>query len=386
MAISPKYAVGLDIGTSSVKAVQMRKVGKSFVVEKAGIAEVYPDGDRSAAVDKERELKTQAIIRALEKGNIKAKYAVSALSGESIIVRYIQNMPSMPEEEVKNAVRWAAEEYIPYSIDEVNIDAAIQGQSSAESGEEVDVLLVSAKKDLVDSHVSLISDAGLTPIIVDLVSFAFVNCYEINYEPSPDDVIALVNIGASTTNINIYQGRTSRFSRDIAVAGDNITTALQNKLGIGFSEAEQLKISVGIPAEEPRSEETTSPEASLLETIRGNVDKLTREELEAESTEATAARIIRNSINNVINEIRRSIQFFENQPKGKPVKKLIIGGGTSRMKGLVDYFGNQIGLGVEIINPFNRISASTKDIDNEVLDNKESLAVGIGLALRKVVE
>lgn len=381
-----KYAIGLDIGSSSVKAVQMRKAGKKPVIEKVGIAEIYPGGERAGGDERARSLKIQAIRQALENGKIKAKQAVTSLSGESIIVRYIQ-MPSMPEDELKNAVRWAAEEYIPYSIDEVNIDAAILGQSSSGSGEEVDVLLVSAKKELVDEHVSLVKEAGLTPIIVDLASFAFVNCYEINYDPSPEEVIALVNIGAGVTNINIYQGRTSRFSRDIAIAGDSISSALQSRLGIGFPEAEQLKIAVGLPVEESQPAETPADTPSLIDTISGAVDKLTREELEEESTEATAGKVIRNSINNILNEIRRSIQFYENQPKGKPVQKIVLGGGTARLKGLPEYLSQQIGLPVEIINPIRRISIEGRDADSSFIEkNKEILAVGIGLALRKVVD
>ena len=250
------------------------------------------------------------------------------------------------------------------------------------------MLLVSAKKELVDEHVSLVNEAGLTPVIVDLASFAFVNCYEMNYDPSPEDVIALVNIGAGITNINIYQGRTSRFSRDIAIAGDTISSALQSRLGVGFPEAEQLKIAVGLPMEESQPIETAGEtEGSLIETIRGTVDKLTREELEEESTEATAAKVIRNSVNNIINEIKRSIQFYENQPKGKPVQKLVLGGGTACLKGLTEYLHQQIGLPVEIINPIQRISTAGRDVDSSFIEkNKEILAVGIGLALRKVVD
>ncbi len=273
MALGSKYAVGLDIGSSSVKAVQMRKTGSGFMVEKVGVAEIYPGGDRSGGREKERELKIQAIKRALSNAKIKAKYAVTSMSGESIIVRYIQ-MPGMPEDELKNAVRWSAEEYIPYSIDEVNIDAAILGHSSSESAEEVDALLVSAKKEHVEAHVAMVNEAGLTPVIVDLDSFAFVNCYEVNYEPDPDEVIALVNIGAGITNINIYQGQTSRFSRDIAIAGDTITSDLQSKLGLEFSEAEQMKITVGLPTEESGGAEVgEAEESSLADTIRGTVIK-----------------------------------------------------------------------------------------------------------------
>ncbi|MCX7766629.1 MAG: type IV pilus assembly protein PilM [Candidatus Sumerlaeia bacterium] len=380
-----KSAIGLDVGSAFVKAVQLRRAGKSLIVDKIGIADIYPEGDKNVSPEKDRMLKVDAIKRALQNGKIKAKYAITGLSGESIIVRYIQ-MPSMPEDELKNAVRYAAEEYIPYSIDEVNIDAVVLGKTATESGEEVDVLLVSARKELVEERTEILKEAGLIPITIDLASFAFVNCYEVNYQPSMEDVIALVNIGAGITSINIYHSGTSRFSRDIAIAGDSITSALQSRMGISFLDAEQLKITVGLPLEEPRLAETRQAEGSLLDTIRGTIEKLTPEEFGEDSTEANAARLIRNSVNNIITEVKRSIQFFENQPKGKPVKKLVLGGGTARLKGLAEYFKQQINLPTEVINPFLRFTIN-KDISPSFIEqNKESLAVGIGLALRKVVD
>ena len=286
-----KATVGLDIGSSIVKAVQLRRSGKGIELEKFGIAEIYPGGDKKAAAESVRELKIAAVRKALQSANISAKQAITAVSGESIIVRYIQ-LPDMPEDELKNALKWEAEEYIPFHIDEVNIDSIILGKAG--EGGKVDVLLVSAKKELVNEHIDLVRAVGLTPLIIDVDSFAFLNCFEVNYQPNPTDVIALINIGAEITSINIYIGGISRFSRDISIAGDTITTSIQSRLGISFVQAEEMKIAAGAPVPSEEAEAEGPAESGLLDTIRGTVEKITGEELEEDSQEAIAAKMVKN--------------------------------------------------------------------------------------------
>jgi type IV pilus assembly protein PilM len=379
-----KATVGLDIGSSVIKAVQLRRSGKGIELEKFGIAEIYPGGDKKAAAESVRELRIAAVRKALQSANISAKQAITAVSGESIIVRYIQ-LPNMPEDELKNALKWEAEEYIPFHIDEVNIDSVILGK--ADDGGKVDVLLVSAKKELVNEHVDLVRAVGLTPLIIDVDSFAFLNCFEVNYQPNPTDVIALINIGAEITSINIYIGGISRFSRDISIAGDTITTSIQSRLGTSFVEAEEIKISEGAPVASEEAEGEGPSETGLLDTIRGTVEKITGEEMEEDSKEAIAAKVVKNSLTNLVSEIRRSIQFFENQANGRVVQSIVLGGGTSKLRNIDKFFANELNLPVEIIDPLRRISVVGKDIDSDALIKaKQMLGVGIGLALRKVVE
>ncbi len=379
-----KATVGLDIGSSVVKAVQLRRSGKGIELEKFGTAEIYPGGDKKAAAESVRELKIAAVRKALQSANISAKQAITAVSGESIIVRYIQ-LPDMPEEELKNALKWEAEEYIPFHIDEVNIDSVILGKAG--EGGKVDVLLVSAKKELVNEHVDLVRAVGLTPLIIDVDSFAFLNCFEVNYQPNPTDVIALINIGAEITSINIYIGGISRFSRDISIAGDTITTSIQSRLGTSFVEAEEIKIAEGAPVASEEAEGEGPSETGLLDTIRGTVEKITGEEMEEDSKEAIAVKVVKNSLTNLVSEIRRSIQFFENQANGRVVQSIVLGGGTSKLRNIDKFFANELNLPVEIIDPLRRISVVGKDIDSDALIKaKQMLGVGIGLALRKVVE
>jgi len=381
MLFGKKITVGLDLGSSVVKVIRLKRAGKGIELEKFAIEPILAGRDKKAVGGDMKALKIAAAKRALERAGISAKYCVSSVSGESIIVRYIQ-LPEMQENELKNALRWEAEEYIPFRIDEVNLDSVILGKAENDPGK-VDVLLVSAKKDLINEHLDIIRQIGLTPQIVDVDSFAFMNCYELNHSPGVTEVIALVNIGAEVTNINIMMNGTSRFSRDISIAGDNITSAVAAKLNIDFPKAEALKITEGAPWEQQAA--PAAPEQGLIATIRGTVEKITGEDLGYDSQDAIAQKVIRNNLQNLLSEISRSIQFFENQTAGRTVQKVVLGGGTSKMKNIAPFFSKELGLPVEIIDPLRRITVKDSMI-SEVTASQELLAVGIGLALRKVVD
>jgi len=373
-----KTVIGLDIGSDKVKAIQLKKKGSSYELERFGMADVYPNKDKAAFTGDPRELKAQAVRRALDDGKITAKHCVSAVSGESIIVRYIQ-LPQMPEQELKNALRWEAEEYIPFRMEEVNLDSAILGPSSAAG--KVDVLLVCAKKDLVSEHVSIVRSVGLTPVIVDVDSFAFLNCYEATYKPGPGDCVALVNVGADITNINIYIGGTSRFSRDISVAGNAISQAVAQKTGIGFAKADDLKMALGAPVSDAK-DDGEEEESTLISSIRGTVERMTGSDLGDDSLDANATKAIRNILMNLVGEIRRSVQFFENQGGGATVQRVVLGGGTSRMPKLAQFLTSELDLSVEVMDPLRGVSIGSGVNQGQLDTARAHLGVGIGLALR----
>lgn len=384
MALNPKKVVGLDIGSSVVKAVQLRKVGRTLELERFGMAEIYPGVDKKAAGVNRREAKIDAIRQALADGGISAKYSVSAVSGESIIVRYIQ-LPEMPENELKGAIRWEAEDYIPFRLEEVNLDSMILGRSDVGGSPKIDVLLVAAKKELVGEHIDLLKAADLQPAVVDVDAFAFLNSFETNYMPAANEVIALLNIGAEITSISIYIGGVSRFSRDIGIAGDTITAGIQQRLNCTFQRAEELKLREGAPTahHDELDADFEGGESSLLDTIRGTVEKITGEDLAENSPEVVASTVIKGTLGNLTNEVRRSMQFFENQPNGKPIQRVAIGGGTANLKNLDTYFQHELGLPVEIIDPLRNIGFGGADADKGKLDrSRNMLGVSIGLGLR----
>ncbi len=383
MALNPKRTVALDIGSSVVKAVQIRKLGRGFELERFGVAEIYPGVDKKSAGVDRRTARIEAIRQAMSQAGITAKHSVSAVSGESIIVRYIQ-LPDMPENELKGAIRWEAEDYIPFPLEEVNLDSVVLGKSDVGGASKIDVLLVAAKKDLVAEHISLLKATDLTPAIIDVDSFAFLNSFEANYMPSASEVVALLDIGSELTNINIYLGGVSRFSRDITVAGDTINAGIQQRLGCSVQRAEELKLKEGAPA--PASEETASEEmggSSLLDTIRGTVERITGEDLAEDSPEYVASQVIRATLTNIVNEVKRSIQFFENQPNGKPVQRVAVGGGTAIMNNLDKFLSQELNLPVEVIDPLRNIGIAGSTVDKKNLERvRHMLGVSVGLGLR----
>ncbi len=383
MALNPKKVVALDIGSSVVKAVQLRRAGRTYELEKFGLAEIYPGIDKKTAAGDRREAKIEAIRQALNDGEISAKQSISAVSGESIIVRYIQ-LPDMPENELEGAIRWEAEDYIPFPLEEVNLDSIVLGRTEVGGQVKIDVLLVAAKKELVAEHIELLKAVELQPAVVDVNSFAFLNCFEVNYLPPASDVIALLDIGAEVTSINIYHAGVSRFSRDISIAGDTITNGIQQRLNCSFQRAEELKIKEGLPDLEHEDMDTEfSTDASLLDTIRGTVERITGEDLDEESPEFVASTVTRRTLLNLANEVRRSISFYENQPNGKPVQKVYIGGGTSKMKNIDAFLAHELGLPVETMDPLRSIGFAGREADRQKLERVRSqLGVAIGLGLR----
>lgn len=382
-----KPTIGLDIGSRMVKVVQLKKNGTQIELEKFGVAEIYPDGEKPKNPEVQKQATVEAIKLALQNAHIDSNTAVTAVAGEAIIVRYI-NLPSMSEAELKNAIKWEAEEYIPFPVEEVNIDSSIVGQAGEGENAQMEVLLVCARKDHISDHVSLVQQAGLMPTCVDVDSFAFLNCYELNYESDPDEVVALVNIGGEISSISVYSDGTPRFSRDISIGGGTITTSLMQRLDLSYEEAEKVKLEHGAPGGQPEEEGpgmAESADSEVMDTIRSTVASMTGEGVQQELS--PAERAIRNTLNSLISEIRRSIQFYENQSGGKHVSQLVLGGGCSTMRNLAGYLADELKLPVEIIDPLRRVPVTGSDLDADFLrESKHMLSVGIGLAMRKVVD
>lgn len=377
-----KASVGVDIGTNSVKVVQLKRSGSGVELEKAATVAIYPDGEKPGDPAEQRRMTVDAVKSALSQANITSKTSVSSVSGESIIVRYLQ-LPNMPEDELKKALQWEAEEYIPFRLDEVNIDSMVLGPSAGQD-DRVDVLLVSAKKDLIEEHLSVIREAGLSAKTVDVDSFAFLNCYENNYDLNAGECLALINIGSEKTGISIMHDGQSRFTRDITVGGQTITTAIRSHSRCSWAEAESLKSIHGAnPPDFDPSDTAQNMSDSLMDTIRGRVEEITGDEASEQSQEEIVARAVKTVLSELISEVRRSVEFFENQFRDTHVSKVVLGGGSSILPYLREHFEREMGLPTEIIDPLRKILANGKGLNPRDIDaNRHSLAVGIGLGLR----
>src|SRR6187455_1593658 len=235
-----KAVVGLDIGSSAVKAVELKPSGKGFKVTAFGAEPVPPDSIVDGAIIDGAAV-ADAIRRLFEGRKIQTKDVAASLSGNAVIVKKI-TLPVMTAAELAESIYWEAEQYIPFDIQDVNLDYQIldSGESAPGKGT-MDVLLVAAKKEKIADYTGVIAQAGRAAVVVDVDAFALQNAYEANYGIDPNAVVVLLNAGASATNINILQGDQSVFTRDISMGGNAYTEALQREMSLPYESADTLK-------------------------------------------------------------------------------------------------------------------------------------------------
>ena len=344
-----KGLVGVDIGSSAVKAVELKVAGKGgeeFQLVNIGLEPLPPEAIVDGAI-----MDSGAVIDALtnlfQDNRIKTTEVATGVSGNAVIVKKI-SLPQMSDEELAESIHWEAEQYIPFDIQDVALDYEVVEGGGA--GGNMDVLLVAVKKDKISEYTSAITQAGRTPIVVDVDVFALQNCYEINYVPDPGRVVALLNIGASIMNINVVRSGSSVFNRDIAVGGNQYTDAIQKDLNLSFDQAEALK----------RGESVEGASAESLHPILQAVSE------------------------NIATEIQRTFDFFRATSQEDRVDQIYLSGGTAKVHGLRDLLADRLDAPVELLNPFLNVRYSEKDFDPAFLDEiAPSAAIAVGLAVRR---
>jgi type IV pilus assembly protein PilM len=347
---TPKAVVGLDIGSSAVKAVELKPSGKSFKVS-AFASEAVPadsivDG---AIIDADAVVGT--IKRLFDKTPaFRTKKVCASLSGNTVIVKKI-TLPVMTEAELRDSIYWEAEQYIPFDIQDVNLDYQIlEAGTGPDSRGSMEVLLVAAKKEKIGDYTSVITQAGRQPVVMDVDAFALQNAFEVNYGLEPDKIVVLLNAGASAININVLQGDQSVFTRDISIGGNAYTEAVQKELGLPFEAAEQLK--KGIP-----------------------VDGATFED---------AQPVLRAVTENVLLEIQKTFDFFKATAASDHIDKIVLSGGASRVDGFREMLEERFGTPVEEFDPFRAVTWDQNKLGAPSADYAATAAVAVGLALRKV--
>ena len=232
-----KNLVGLDIGSSAIKLVELKDAkGGGYRLVKSGLETLSPEAIVDGAI-MDASLVVDTVNRLVSTANVRNPDFGTSLSGHSVIVKKI-SLPAMSPEELSESIRWEAEQYVPFDINDVNLDYVVL-ESGA--GDSMDVLLVAVKKDKIGDYTSVISQAGRNPVLVDVDAFALQNAFEANYPIEAGHVVALVNVGASVTNVNILSGSNTIFWRDISFGGNQYTDAIQKQLSLSFDQAESLK-------------------------------------------------------------------------------------------------------------------------------------------------
>jgi type IV pilus assembly protein PilM len=347
-----KALVGLDIGSSAVKAVELKPAGKSYKVTGFGTEALPPDSIVDGAIIDGAAV--AAAIRRLFEGrsaNIRTKEVAASLSGNAVIVKKI-SLPIMSDAELAESIYWEAEQYIPFDIQDVNLDYQILDRGDAASGKgTMDVLLVAAKKEKIADYTGVIAQAGRSAVVVDVDAFALQNAFEVNYGIDPNAVVVLLNAGASATNINILQGDQSVFTRDISIGGNAYTEALQRELNLPFEAADALKRGIV-------------------------VDGVTYDD---------ARPVLRAVSENVMLEIQKTFDFFKATASSDKIDRIMLSGGASRAEAFIEMLSERFEAPVEAFDPFRKIAFDAKKFKTEsAADIAPTVAVAVGLALRRV--
>jgi type IV pilus assembly protein PilM len=342
-----KNLLGLDIGSQSIKMVDIAKTRSGYQLKSLGLglipAECIVDKD---IMDSETVVDTIKNLR--ENLKARARGSATAISGHSVIVKKAE-LPLMSEGELRQTLLIEAEQYIPFDINDVYLDSFILGES-LERTDMMDVLFVAAKKELVDDYTSAVRNAGLKPMLMDIDVFSLETMYEINYPDAAESIVALVDAGASMININVLKDGMSIFARDISMGGRQLTERIQREFSVSYERAENIKTGANI-------------EGIDLEKIN---------------------YIFKMAAETYVQEIRRTLDFFLSTMVNENIEKIYMSGGSSKIPGIIKLLEKQMEIPVELVNPFNNIKWDDRVFDPEYMAYiAPQMAVAVGLALRR---
>ena len=345
-----KNLVGLDIGSSSIKVVELKDLGKGkgYHLVNASLEPLSPEAIVDGAI-MDSGLVVEAVQRCFSSRNIKATDCAIALSGHSVIIKRI-SLPVMSEEELAESIQWEAEQYIPFDVEDVNIAYQILKGTNLAGDGNMDVLLVAAKKDKINDYTAVVGQAGRNASLVDVDVFALQNAFEMNYEIDSGETCALANIGATVTNVSVLKGSSSIFWRDISIGGNQYNDAIRKELNLSFDQSERVKRGEEV---EGAAQETVAPMMSSVNEYMGA-------------------------------ELQKTLDFFKNTTPGESIDRIYVSGGASKIPSLLESLGERFGIPVDRMDPFRRVTVG-KDVPSETVEELSSCAaVAVGLAIRKV--
>ncbi len=345
-----KSVAGLDIGSSSVKMVELDGKPNSLNLVSLGF-ENLPDDTIIDGQIMELNTVSDVIKNVCVNSGVSADRVVTGVSGHSVIVKNIL-LPAMSTDELEESIDWHAEEHIPYDLADVNLDYQVTGNTQ----DSTNVLIAACKRDRIDNIRQAVQLAGKEPAIIDVDTFALQNCYEYNYQPDDSQVVTLLNIGASTMNVNIVKGMRSLFTRDITVGGSQFTDVLQRSLGLSYQQAEAIKRGV--------SQAVEGVEETAIEPLISNVTEI------------------------VAMEIQKTFDFYRatTEDTSTVVQKILISGGGSKLQGLAADLSARLDIPVEVLDPFRSIKVDSRKFDPDYLSEiMPEMAVAVGLAMRGVI-
>lgn len=344
-----KGVAGLDIGSSSIKMVELEGKANNLSLVSLGY-ENLPDDTIIDGQIMELNVVSDVIQSVCSNHQVNAEKVVTGVSGHSVIIKNIV-LPPMSADELEESIDWHAEEHIPYDLADVSLDYQI----TASNSDATHVLIAACKRERIDNVRQAVQLAGKEPVAIDVDTFALQNCYELNYNPDESQVVTLLNIGASTMNVNIVKGTRSLFTRDITVGGSQFTDVLQRSLGLSYQQAEAVKRGVSHAVE--------GIEEKSIEPLMNNVTEI------------------------VAMEIQKTFDFYRatTEDNHTVVQKILISGGGSKLAGLAQDLSARLELPVEVLDPFRNIKVDARKFDPDYLSEiMPEMAVAVGLAMRGV--
>lgn len=339
-----KSYLTLDIGSSSVKMLEVRGQGRSLRVLKAGIVPLVENAVQGNIVQSPGSV-ADAIRTLIDDHAIKTTNVITAVPGPSVIIKRA-NFPAQDPRELQETILFEAGNFIPESLENVNLDYQVLDQEA--KADNVDVLLVAVRKDIINSYVDAITEAGLTPVVADVDYFALENMFELNYALEPNEIVALINIGAHYSLINVMKGGRSAFTGDVPVGGQQFTDILSRELRVNAAQAEEAK-------------------------INGILGGHSSEDVE---------RVIASASEQLLDEIQHALSFFGSGSTDEQISTIYLSGGTAQLPGLAANMSQRLSIPVEVSDPFRNVNINNQDEDF-IRQNASSFAVSVGLATRR---
>jgi type IV pilus assembly protein PilM len=340
--------IGLDIGSKSIKAAEISETKKGPTLERFGIIDLAPGLIEDGAI-KDTEQVAATIRQLFKDYGIKNHNVALSVGGYSVIVKKI-NVQSMPEDQLQDSISVEAEQYIPFDIADVNLDFQIVGENESNPNQ-MNVLLVAAKKEMVNDYVNIAQMAGLNPCIIDVDSFGLQNIYEVNYSPAEDENTALIDIGASKTSLNILKGNTSVFMRDVSLGCGQINHKIASLIDCSIEAAEEIKF--GNQSEKISAGDLTD--------------------------------IVTSVVSDWCTEIRRALDFFYSTYPDDQIKRIMLSGGGGNIKEFRQLLSVETSAEVVTVNPFEAFYVDENRFDVDFLKRiAPQASISMGLATRKV--
>jgi type IV pilus assembly protein PilM len=340
--------VGLDIGSSAVKAVALKRGRAGWSLVAAGEVSV-PEGSMQDGAAAEPTAVSEAVGEVLKSLHLRRARVAAALSGHAVIVKRL-SLPAMSEAELNDAIPWEAEQYIPFDLSEVQLDYQVVNNAADASKTSLDVLLVAAKRDRIDDRAGVIAQAGWRPVVLDIEAFALANAYQMSYPERSDPLAALIHVGRNVTIVCLLERGDPIFTRDISLGGQVHHDALLRDFG-----------SSGVD------------ELAAKRILHG--------QFPTDINPDQVAAVLRDASAQLVLEVRKTIDFYRATAPVERLSRIVLSGGAWQAVGLVDLLASEFGAPVDVFDPFRRVTRSARAVGADVAG--PAYAVAVGLAMRQ---